>query len=150
MSIKLLEFNRYGYNSQEFHGFWADTPWLIVFKKWRDPFPEIEGKYWLGHAYGDEYPVPKSWFIDTSRQELWKLLNDPETGIPKYNDNMKSKYLVRKSLIGRGVDYRVCALIQAARQVRRGEDILLVYEPGDHLQAEMIARCIQWVAGTIA
>jgi hypothetical protein len=143
MSIKLFEFNRHGYDWQEFYTVFADSPWWITFEKWRDPFPECH-KFWLGGAY---YNVPDSWFLKISREELWNLLNDKEVGLPRYSANLNNPRFRKRP--GRGVDSRVCALIQGALTHQQGRTIVLVYEPSDRSQAEMITRCIEWLTSFI-
>lgn len=144
--IHLIEFDRSEHAQQIIRAQFNGIPWAIGFSPWLDPLPECP-EFWLGREY---YDIPQSELLDISREELWKLLNDPECGLERYHYNLTRKGRRESRRIpGKGVDSRVCALIRAALGVRNGCAIGLIYEPGDRSQAEMIVRCIEWLASFI-
>lgn len=140
--IHLIEFDRNEQAEQVICAQFNGIPWAVGFSPWLDPLPDSP-KFWLGRDY---YDIPQSELLGVCREELWKLLNDPAHGLSQYQYNLTRKGRRESRRIpGKGVDSRVCALIRAALQNKECA-IGLIYEPGDRSQAEMIARCIEWLS----
>jgi hypothetical protein len=145
--ITLIEFDRNQWDYQVLRAEFNGIPWAVGFTKHLDPAPESQ-KFWLGEAY---YDIPQSELLAMSRVELWKLLNDQDNGLPRYFFNISKEVRrgrLRRRQPGENVDSRVCALLRAALFVVQERPITLLYE-GDRTHAEMVARCIEWVANVV-
>ena len=102
--------------------------------------------FWLGENHWTWGEIGESPLLKSNRQQLWEVLNDRKAGLPRYFRNLRKMVLCGyPSNPRKDVDYRVLCLIDAAQSLNYREHIVLVYEC-DRAHAEMIARCIEWVA----
>jgi len=118
---------------------WNMSPTLIDGKYVPTFWVGPEHRHWLGH----EWLTEESPFYEMTRERLWKELHEWRGGLHRIFRNQRRIEKYGEPSIWK-VNYFTGLLVWAAQTLHKHGEIALMYE--DNLeQAQMIARCIQWV-----